>query len=248
MCVPFSLANKKILITGASSGIGKVTAIETSKMGADVIITARNKDRLIQVCSQIPGSASQYIVADLTNYNELEKLTLSVDKLDGIVLCAGIGKTLPVKFCTRDKYNEVFEINFFSQVELLRLLIKKKVFEKGASIVFVSSIAGIDTYELGNSIYGASKAAIDASMKYFARELAPKGIRVNSVNPGVIETPFIHHAPISEEQLQLYTKKYPLGRLGKPEDVAYGIIYLLSDASSWVTGHPLSISGGRVLV
>lgn len=248
MSNPFSLENKRILVTGASSGIGKVAAIEISKMGAEVIISGRDEVRLIDTYSQLSESGSQYYVADLTNSYDLEKLILSIGKIDGVVLCAGIGRTLPIKFCTRDKYNEVFEINFFSQIELLRLLLKKNALIKGASVVFVSSIAGIDTYELGNAIYGASKAAINASMKYIARELAPKGIRVNSVNPGVIDTPFIHKGPISEEQIQLYAEKYPLGRLGKPEDVAYGIIYLLSDASSWVTGHPLSISGGRVLV
>lgn len=245
---PFSLNNKKILITGASSGIGRVSAIECARMGAEVILSGRNQVRLEETRDSIPEGHARLIAGDLTKSETIESLVSNIAQLDGVVFCAGVGKTLPMQFCTRDKYNELFEINFYSQVELFRLLIKRKRLLKGSSVVFVSSIAGVYTYELGNAIYGATKAAIDASMKYFARELAPKGIRVNSVNPGVTETPFIHGGPISEEQLKIYTTKYPLGRLGTPQDIAYGIIYLLSDASSWVTGHPLVISGGRLLM
>lgn len=245
---PFSLLGKRVLVTGASSGIGKASAIEIARMGASVIISGRDSARLIQTNSEIEGGASKILVADLTSTDDLNNLVSSLDVLDGLVLSAGIGKTLPFQFCTKEKYDELFEINFFSQIELFRLLIKKKKLVKGSSVVFVSSIAGLYTYELGNAIYGASKAAIDASMKFFARELAPKGIRVNSVNPGVIDTPFIHKGQFSEDQMETYKKKYPLGRLGRPEDVAYGIIYLLSDAASWVTGHRLVISGGRLLV
>ena len=245
---PFSLFGKRVLITGASSGIGRETAIQIVRMGAYVIISGRDNARLIQTSSEIEAGMGKILLADLTNTNDLNNLVSSIDVLDGLVLSAGIGKTLPLQFCTKEKYDELFEINFFSQVELLRLLIKKKKLARGSSVVFVSSIAGLYTFELGNAIYGASKAAIDASMKFFARELAPKGIRVNSVNPGVIDTPFIHKGQFSEQQMAAYKEKYPLGRLGRPEDVAYGIIYLLSDASSWVTGHPLAISGGRLLV
>lgn len=246
---PFSLANKRILITGASSGIGQTTAIECAKMGAEVILTARNKERLNETIHRISQQNTiDAITIDLTKRDEIEKLVNHIDQISGLVLCAGIGNTSPMPFCTREKYNDLFEVNFFSQIELFRLLVKKRKFSRGSSVVFVSSIAGVYTYEFGNAIYGASKAAIDASMKYFARELAGKDIRVNSVNPGVIETPFIQNTSISGEQLKEYTEKYPLGRLGRPEDIAYGIIYLLSDAAAWITGHPLVISGGRLLV
>ena len=184
------------------------------------------------------------VMADLTLSSELNVLVDTIDLLDGLVLCAGRGMTSPFPFNTPDKYETVFKVNFFSPVELLRLLIKKKKIQKQASVVFVSSIGGVYCYSSGNSIYGASKAAINSTMKFCARELATKGIRVNSVNPGMVNTPLIGGGAISDEQLKADMERYPLKRYGEPVDIAYGIIYLLSDASSWVTGHSLVIDGG----
>ena len=152
--------------------------------------------------------------------------------------------TAPFPFCTPEKFEEVFRVNFFSQMELLRLLVKKKVLVKQSSVVFVSSIGGIERFSLGNGVYGASKAAIHSMMQTCAKELAPKKIRVNSVNPGMVNTHLIEELGISSEQLASDMQNYPLKRFGEPEDIAYGIIYLLSDASSWVTGHALVIDGG----
>ena len=123
-------------------------------------------------------------------------------------------------------------------------LVKKKLLVKQSSVVFVSSIGGIERFSLGNGVYGASKAAIHSMMKTCAKELAPKKIRVNSVNPGMVKTHLIEDLAISPEQLAADMQNYPLKRFGEPEDIAYGIIYLLSDASSWVTGHALVIDGG----
>lgn len=241
---PFNLKDKTILVTGASSGIGQTTAIECSKMGAKVIITARNEERLKKTLSQLEGDGHEMIMSELTNKEELEGLVNEVHNLDGIVLCAGRAMTSPFMFNTRDKYDDVFNINYFAPVELLRLLLKKKKINKNASIVFVSSIGGVMGYSLGNSIYGATKASIHSTMKFCAKELAPKGIRVNSVNPGMVNTPLIGGGSISEEQYKADMERYPLKRYGEPEDIANGIIYLLSDASSWVTGHALVIDGG----
>ena len=124
---------------------------------------------------------------------------------------------------------------------------KKKKIEKGASVVFVSSVAGNYSFHMGNGIYGASKAAINSIMKFCAKELSNKKIRVNSVNPGMVNTQLIKERGFSEEQLQANLKKYPLRRYGEPQDIAYGIIYLLSDASSWTTGHSLVIDGGYTI-
>ena len=241
---PFNLKDKTILVTGASSGIGQTTAIECSKMGAKVIITARNEERLKKTLSQLEGDGHEMIMSELTNKEELEGLVNEVHNLDGIVLCAGRAMTSPFMFNTRDKYDDVFNINYFAPVELLRLLLKKKKINKNASIVFVSSIGGVMGYSLGNSIYSATKASIHSTMKFCAKELAPKGIRVNSVNPGMVNTPLIGGGSISEEQYKADMERYPLKRYGEPEDIANGIIYLLSDASSWVTGHALVIDGG----
>lgn len=241
---PYTLEGKTILVTGASSGIGQETAIQCSRMGARVIITARNEDRLKETLSQLVGDGHRMVMAELTQQEELEKLVNAIDTINGVVLCAGKGMTSPFPFSTRDKYDSVFDVNFFAPVELLRLLVKKKKLEKESSVVFVSSIGGIKSFQLGNGIYGASKAALNSTMKFCARELAVKKIRVNSVNPGMVNTQLIQGGTISEEQLKLDMERYPLKRYGEPEDIAYGIIYLLSDASSWVTGHSLVIDGG----
>lgn len=241
---PYSLQGKIVLVTGASSGIGQETAIQCSRLGAKVIITARNKERLEETLSQMEGEGHTMVIAELTQQEELENLVGSIDTLNGLVLCAGKGMTSPFPFSTRDKYDEIFNVNFFAPVELLRLLVKKKKLEKESSVVFVSSIGGNGSYSLGNGVYGASKAAINSTMKFCARELAAKKIRVNTVNPGMVNTKLIQGGAISEEQHKLDMEKYPLKRYGEPEDIAYGIIYLLSDASSWVTGHSLVIDGG----
>ena len=241
---PFSLEGKTLLITGASSGIGQATAIECSKLGAKVIITARNEERLKETLSKMEGEGHQFFIAEQTNTEEVMNLVSELPQLNGVVLCAGKGMTLPFPFCTREKYDDIFNVNYFAPVELLRLLVKKKKLVQNSSVVFVSSIGGIKSFSLGNGVYGASKAAINSTMKFCARELAAKKIRVNSINPGMVNTKLIKGGAISEEQHQLDMQKYPLKRYGEPEEIAYGIIYLLSDASAWVTGHALIIDGG----
>ena len=243
---PFSLEGKTILVTGASSGIGKATAIECSRMGATLVITGRHSERLQETFTNLaPNSAEhQQVVADLVTEEGVNALISSLKKIDGVVLCAGRGCTLPFQFASREKFDEIFNINFFSQTELLRLLYKKKILNKGASVVIIDSIGGTKRYSNGNSIYGASKAALLSIMKFCAREFASRKIRVNCLCPGMVETPLIHKGSITEEQLQADIDRYPLKRYGHPEDIAYSAIYLLSDASSWVTGHDLVIDGG----
>lgn len=244
---PYSLEGKNILVTGASSGIGLASAVECSKMGAKVVITARNEERLKETMSQLEGEGHHMILAELTNQEEVERLVGEIPALQGLVLCAGKGMTSPFPFSTREKYDEIFDVNFFAPVELLRLLVKKKKLEKESSVVFVSSVGGNMSFNLGNGVYGASKAALNSTMKFCAKELATKKIRVNSVNPGMVNTKLIQGGAISEEQHKLDMEKYPLKRYGEPEEIAYGIIYLLSNASSWVTGHSLVIDGGLTI-
>lgn len=244
---PFSLAGKTVLVTGASSGIGRSTAIECSRLGARVILTARNEDRLKETQSQLEGEDHQLIMADVTRSEDLAALVDSVDGLDGLVLCAGKGMTLPFAFCGREKIDSIFDVNFYAPVELLRLLVKKKKLNRDASVVFVSSIGGNYSFNVGNGIYGASKAALNSMMKFCAKELAAKKIRVNSVNPGMVNTRLIQGGTLSDEQHQANMEKYPLKRYGEPQEIAYGIVYLLSDASAWVTGLPLVIDGGYTI-
>ena len=244
---PFSLEDKIILITGASSGIGRETAVSCSKMGATVIVTGRDKKRLQETFDNLVGINHIQILADLTTEEGVSSLISMMSHLDGVVLCAGKGLTLPLQFATREKFNDIFEINFFAPVELLRLLFKKKLLNKEASVVFVSSIGGNGSYNLGNGIYGASKSAVNSIMKYAAREFAQRKIRVNSICPGMTETPFIHRGTLTDDDFSKDMEKYPLKRYGTPSDIANGIIFLLSNASSWMTGQSLVIDGGYTL-
>ena len=242
---PFSLEGKTILVTGASSGIGREVAIQCARMGAAVVITGRNQERLQKVVEQLPPEAFKgCVAADLTVPEQLDALIAALPPLDGAVLSAGNSMTLPLQFGTREKFDDMFGVNFFAPVELLRLIYKKKVLNKGASVVLVASIGGTHSFMPGNGVYGASKAALNSVMKYAAREFASRRVRVNSICPGMVDTPLIHRGTITEEQLAEDAKRYPLGRYGRPEDVANGAVYLLSDAASWLTGHDLVIDGG----
>ena len=242
---PFSLKGKTILVTGASSGIGKATAIECSKMGAKLIITGRDIHRLNNTLLSLSGSEENHkmIVADITSQHDTIDLVSKISEINGAVLSAGRGKTSPIKFATSDKFQELFEVNLFSQVELLRLLIKKKRFLNNSSVVFISSIGGNSKFSPGNSIYGTTKAALSSFIKFCVVEFSPK-IRFNGINPGMINTPLISQGALSEEDKNIDIQTNPLKRYGEPEEVAYSAIYLLSDAASWVTGTSLCIDGG----
>lgn len=241
---PFSLEGKTILITGASSGIGRETALACARMGANVVITGRNADRLGETFDQLESANKTHFLADMTVSEDVQSLVASLPPLDGAVLCAGNSITLPLQFGTREKFDDMFDVNFFAPIELLRLIYKKKVLQKGASVVLIASIGGTHSFMPGNGVYGASKAALNSVMKYAAREYASRKVRVNSICPGMVDTPLIHRGAITEEQLAEDAKRYPLGRYGHPEDIANGALYLLSDASSWLTGHDLVIDGG----
>lgn len=241
---PFSLEGKTILVTGASSGIGRQTAIECSKMGAKVIVCGRNQERLNETLSSMEGEGHVLFTGDLLEEGVINQLVLEIPNVDGAVLAAGRGLTLPFQFSTREKFDEIFNINFFSNVELLRMLAKKKKINANGSVVVIVSIGGTKKFAPGNGIYGAAKAALNSMVHFAAIELAPKKVRVNGICPGMIDTPLIHRGTISDEQLKLDAENYPLKRYGKPEDVAMGAVYLLSEASSWVTGHSLVIDGG----
>lgn len=245
---PFSLENKTILVTGASSGIGRAIAIECSKMGASVIITGRNEERLKETYSQMKGNQPNYIVADLSKPSDVQNLTKNISTLNGLVNCAGLTKVLPFPFAERKDFEEVMEVNLFAPTELSRLMVKSKKLQKGASIVFISSVSGVYCSAVASSIYSSSKGAINGLAKAMALDLAQKGIRVNCVNPGMIDTNIFSEGKITQEQLNEDMKHYPLKRYGKPEEVAYAVIYLLSDAAEWITGSNLLIDGGYTLL
>ncbi|MFN2396588.1 MAG: SDR family NAD(P)-dependent oxidoreductase [Bacteroidales bacterium] len=242
---PFSLENKKILITGASSGLGAAIAIECSKVGAKLIITGRNEDRLNKTFQKLNGQEHVQISIDLIKEEELNHLVKELPKLDGIVLCAGITMTKPIKFISKDNIDEIFQTNIVSSMLLMQKLISSKIMNIGSSIVFISSIASSKAY-LGNSIYSTSKGAVNSFSKVLALELAPRKIRSNCIKPGIIPTEMLFSGTFSDEQLHEDEKNYPLG-FGEPNDIACGCIFLLSDASKWVTGSVLTIDGGATL-
>ena len=247
---PFSLEGKTILVTGASSGIGRTTAIECSKMGAAVIISGRNEARLRETFDALEisfGQSHQMIVADLSHEETIYPFADSLPPINGASLNAGIVRTLPVKFINNEVFSEVLNTNLIGPVLLIQRLLKKKKISKGCSVVFTSSIGGVMISTIGNTMYGISKGGLNAFMKGFALEMAANGIRSNSVNPGFVTTSILSSGTISDEQLQKNMALYPMGRFGRPEDIANAIIYLLSDASSWVTGHALVVDGGITL-
>lgn len=247
MSNPFSLEGKTILVTGASSGIGKATAIACSQMGAAVVVTGRNEMRLKETFYALDGTGHQMIVADLSEDTQIDLIVEQIPFLNGIVNNAGITETCPTQFIKREKLNRVMEVNTIAPILLTQRILKKKKIGKGGSIVFTCSISGTTVCGGGNVLYSASKGAIHGFMKNAALDLAYKGIRVNDVCPGMIDTHILDGGAISEDQLDIEAQRYPMKRFGRPEEVAYGIIYLLSDASSFTTGASIVIDGGFTL-
>lgn len=240
---PFSLRQKIILVTGASSGIGRETAIQCSKMGAVLIITGRNPERLAQTMSQLEGTGHQMLIADLAT--DLNKISDLVPIVNGVVHSAGILSLSPFTHLPEDELRNVMNANFFSPVLLTQQLLKNKKMNKNGSIVFISSLAGNVIASKGNSAYCASKSAISGIVKVLALEQASRRIRVNCILPGMVKTEMMGSflSSLTPEQLGEDEKKYPLG-YGKPQDVANAAIYLLSDASMWMTGASLVLDGG----
>ena len=245
---PYSLEGKTILVTGASSGIGKATAIECSKLGARVVITGRDEARLQQTLSSLEGEGHVVITADLGEDDGIRFLVERVPVLNGIVHAAGISDTVLFQFLKKERLENIFNINFFAPVVLSQLLLKKKLLQKGGSIVFLSSIDGPVTAHIGNSMYSATKGALSAMMQNMSIELASKGIRVNAVLPVMTETPLIHNDDITQEQLNKDMELYPLKRYADPREIAWAIIYLLSDASTFTIGASLVVDGGFTIL
>ena len=243
---PFSLKDKTILVTGASSGIGKSIAIECSKMGATVIITGRNQNRLQQTYNELEGRINKAIATDLTSDEGLNHLIEASPNLDGIVHCAGSGNRSLLKLIKKSEIEKTMAANFEAPVLLQKGLLKKKKINQGASLVFIASRAPFAP-TIGNGIYAASKGALIAYAKVLGLELAPQKIRVNCICPAMVWTDLVRKdAEMMGVDYDEKQKEYPLGRYGKPEDIAYLSVYLLSDASEWITGSCIDATGGAI--
>lgn len=246
---PFSLEGKTILVTGASSGIGREIAIVCSQMGATVVISGRNEERLEKTFQQLAGSKHMKIIADITKNVDIDYLAENVPQLDGYSNNAGITKIVLVKHIKQSVLNDIFTTNTIAPIILTQLLLKKGKINKPGSIVFTSSLSGVYCVHYGESMYAASKGAISGFAKGSALDLSKNNIRVNSVCPGIIQTElFTTNAVLTPEELEEKQKFFPLKRFGQPKDVAYAVVYFLSDASSWVTGADLKIDGGYTLI
>ena len=245
----FSLKNKTILVTGATSGIGYEVCKQIHIAGGSFIGLGRNTENLDQYikANNIKGSYS--VVVDVTNKDSIINSIDNIeDKIDGFVHSAGIVENNPIQFFNEELYEKIRSVNLDSVLIFISQLLKKKKFNKPASIVFVSSISGMYGMK-GNGLYGITKAALGIMAKTYANELSSKKIRVNTVAPGMVNTQITLDASsfLSEEVINQDKKKYPLG-YGEPEDVALPIVFLLSDASRWITGHDLVLDGGRTAI
>ena len=246
---PFSLKNKNILITGASSGIGKQCAITLSQFEANVVLVARNEERLKQTFNKLSEGNHIIIVQDVARYDKLEEIVSTAVKeignISGFVHSAGIEMTLPLRSMNPSYYENIFRINVISGFELARIISKKKYLdERGASFIFISSVMGM-LGQAGKVGYCLSKGALLPGAKAMALEIAKKNIRVNCILPGVVETEMTNKMfdSLPEESKKSIINMHPLG-LGKANDIAYACAYLLSDAARWITGSNLVIDGG----
>lgn len=240
---PFTLVGKQILVTGASSGIGKAIAVACAKMGASVIVTGRNVERLNETLSLIPSGDHKAISADLTKAEDIETLVNELPKLDGLVQCAGVGSRVFCKAIDKEAFDHIIQPNLEAPVLLQTAILAKKKINKSASIVYIASKAA-DYPSIGNAVYSASKGAIISYAKCLAIELAPRQIRVNCICPAMIWTDLILQEGMTKEEMEEAQLRYPLKRYGQPDDVANLAIYLLCDASTWMTGSAIDLTGG----
>lgn len=242
---PFSLEGRTILVTGASSGIGRGICIDCSKMGAKVHLMARNEERLNETLAMMDGEGHVIHKADLCCTDDITALVDALPVIDGVVLCAGIIKTMPVKNISEEAMTEIFNANIMGDIKICSRLLKKKKLNHGGSVVFISSVSTFNV-KVGNSLYSATKGAVNSFAKAMALEVSKQEMRVNCIQPGFIPSSILEKHGMGEEAIQWYTERHPLG-LGTPSDIANGCIYLLSDASRWVTGSVFTIDGGYTL-
>ncbi len=245
---PFRLDQKRILITGASSGIGRQCAIDCSKMGARIVLIGRNNNRVAETKKLLEGNEHEVIIGDITDFLNITHLITEEIKrngpIDGFIHSAGIEKTLLLRNLKPADYIEIYNTNFISAVDILKTISKKGHFTKGLKVVFISSITALIA-RIGTLAYTASKGALVAATRELAVELAPKGINVNCISPGTILTPMMEKVlnELSDEDKAKRLEGFPLGT-GIPEDVSHTCVFLLSEAARWITGQNIVIDGG----
>jgi NAD(P)-dependent dehydrogenase (short-subunit alcohol dehydrogenase family) len=246
---PFSLIDRNIVITGASSGIGRQCAIFCSQMGANVLLIGRNKERLLQTYTELAAGNHGYYLVDITDYGQVESIISDIvfrhGKIWGFIHSAGIELTLPLRATKPGILNKVFETNVISGFEWSRVLTQKKyIHPDGGSLIFIASVMGI-LGKPGKIAYSSSKGALIAGCKAMALELSGKKIRVNSISPAMVQTEMAEalFESLTPDAVDNIVRAHPLG-MGQPSDVAWACCFLLSDAARWITGSNLVIDGG----
>jgi NAD(P)-dependent dehydrogenase (short-subunit alcohol dehydrogenase family) len=241
---PFSLSGKRVLVTGASSGLGRQIAISFSKMGAEVVLSARREVELANTLDAMVAGTHSSIVADITDVAQRNRLADTAGPLHGVVHCAGTSRLSPIRMASEKHLHELLTLNYEGPVLLTQRLLQKKAIQNGGAILFIASIAahiGVP----GVGVYSGTKAALLATTRCLAMELVKQKIRVNCLSPSLVESPLLDLMAQSVS-LEEKSKDHPLG-LGKPEDVANAAIYFVSDASRWVTGTTLIMDGGLTI-
>lgn len=241
---PFSLEGKIILVTGSSSGIGRAIAVLCSQMGANVILHGRNRARLNEVMAQLEGNGHLIVSGDLTSEQDIANIAETIPSVDGVVHCAGIGHRCLCKQLNAVEIDRVMNANFRGTVLLQTKLLESKKINKDGSIVFMASRAA-EAPAIGNAIYSASKGALISYAKCLGLELAPLR-RVNCICPSMVWTDLIYDSGLDENEQKEREKDYPMKRYGYPEDIAPLAVYLLSDASGWMTNSCIDITGGAI--
>jgi len=247
MINPLNLNGKTIMITGASDGIGKSTAILASQLGAKVIMVARSEEKLQNAINELEGNNHSWYSYNLKEIKGIEKFVKEIvhtnGALDGLVHCAGVSDTRPLKMTNYDFLHDMMLINFYSFIELCRCISKKGNYRRNMSVIVMSSISGIRGFK-GKIAYSATKAALDGSIRSMSKELGCKGIRINSIIAGFIKTDmFERYLERIDKKDDIEFKEYSLG-IGEPLDVANAIVYLLSDCSRIITGTGWVIDSG----
>lgn len=239
---PFSLEGRRVLVTGASSGIGRQVAISCAAMGASVVLSGRDEARLNETLEQLAGSGHQCIVANLVEQEHIDRVAAGAGEVHGVVHAAGIAKLAPFRMISAKHLDEVMNINVRAPLLLTRGLLGKRAILPGASIVFVGAIAS-EIGPVATTAYAASKAALLAAARSLAQEVAKQQVRANVISPGYVRTPLLEELGRTGARIDELLEHVPLG-LGEPEDVANAVVFLLSDASRWITRSLFIADGG----
>lgn len=242
---PFSLVGRRVLVTGASSGLGRAACLMIAARGGEVLASGRDERRLGETLAALAGEGHRALAADLRDDDGIARLVAESDAVDGVVLAAGVARVAPLRYTTSKVFRDVLAINTEARIALCQALVAARKVADGAAFVFVSSLSVMQGVT-GHVAYAASLAANEAASRAIAAELVGRGIRSNVVAPGLVRTPVLEAGDVSSGRMDALLAKYPLGA-GEPEDVAAAIVYLLAPASRWVTGQVLRMDGGLTL-